>query len=170
VIVSADGSVRFDEEVKQFAIDREHQIANYADFCNECGNCDTFCPEYGGPYIKKPGFYSTRDSYVTAAPRDGFLVCNRGRIMGRIRGIEYELIEHRDGEYIFLAERAGVTIWGADFRVESMGKPEGGEARVDMGIFHTLRYLLHGVLDPRSVNQVNVEFIARAAATAATPT
>jgi len=34
------------------------QIACYADFCNECGNCDTFCPEYGGPYIKKPTLFA----------------------------------------------------------------------------------------------------------------
>ncbi|RMH14464.1 MAG: glutamate synthase, partial [Planctomycetota bacterium] len=29
---------------------QRHQIANFADFCNECGNCDVFCPEDGGPY------------------------------------------------------------------------------------------------------------------------
>ena len=31
-------------------ITQKHQIANFADFCNECGNCDVFCPEDGGPY------------------------------------------------------------------------------------------------------------------------
>ena len=28
--------------------------ANFADACNECGNCDVFCPEDGGPYLSKP--------------------------------------------------------------------------------------------------------------------
>ena len=28
---------------------KAHQLANYADACNECGNCDIFCPEEGGP-------------------------------------------------------------------------------------------------------------------------
>jgi putative selenate reductase len=36
----------------RFTIGHEHQIANYADFCNDCGNCDVFCPEDGGPYIE----------------------------------------------------------------------------------------------------------------------
>ena len=39
----------------------KHQLANYADACNECGNCDVFCPEDGGPFkrqaalLRQPG-------------------------------------------------------------------------------------------------------------------
>ncbi len=65
------------------------QIACYSDFCNECGNCDTFCPEYGGPYIKKPTFYGTQKSWLAAAPRDGFFIERTekiARIVGRIKG------------------------------------------------------------------------------------
>ena len=36
------------------AIREKHQIGNFADFCNDCGNCDVFCPEDGGPYVLKP--------------------------------------------------------------------------------------------------------------------
>ena len=43
-------------------------------------------------------------------------------------------------------------------------EPDGDEATVDMGIFHTMRHLLHGVLDLRSVNQVNAEVLSRVAA------
>jgi len=25
-----------------------------ADFCDDCGNCDVFCPEDGGPHLIKP--------------------------------------------------------------------------------------------------------------------
>ncbi|MCL4814950.1 MAG: glutamate synthase, partial [Vicinamibacteraceae bacterium] len=40
-----------------------HQIGNVADFCNDCGNCDVFCPEDGGPYIVKPRFFRTREGW-----------------------------------------------------------------------------------------------------------
>ena len=40
-----------------------------------------------------------------------------------------------------------------------------GETRIDMGIYHTLRHLLHGILDLRSVNQVNVALESAAAST-----
>ncbi|MCG8605746.1 hypothetical protein MJD09_12215, partial [bacterium] len=35
---------------EDFVLNKKHQIANLADFCNECGDCDTYCPEYGGPF------------------------------------------------------------------------------------------------------------------------
>ncbi len=53
----------------------DRQIGNFADFCNDCGNCDVFCPEEGGPYIKKPRIFSSRESY-RADGGDG-LFCER---------------------------------------------------------------------------------------------
>ncbi len=40
------------------------QIINIADFCNECGNCNTFCPTSGAPYKIKPRFYLTKKSFA----------------------------------------------------------------------------------------------------------
>jgi putative selenate reductase len=163
VIVSADGSVRETGELRHFKIDQEHQIANYADFCNECGNCDTFCPEYGGPYIKKPGFYSTRETYAAAKPRDGFFVSGLS-IIGRIKAVEYELV-HENGAYRYNCDGLSVKV-SSDHEVIEAAKPQAaGERLVDMGIYHTLRHLLHGILDLRSVNQINVCIETAAAAT-----
>lgn len=39
------------------------QTLNIADFCNECGNCTTFCPTKGSPYKDKPKFYLTHASF-----------------------------------------------------------------------------------------------------------
>ncbi|MCB9736082.1 MAG: glutamate synthase [Deltaproteobacteria bacterium] len=56
---------------------QKHQIANFADFCNECGNCDVFCPEDGGPYVKKPRFFGTLGELEKYPRHDGYVV--RGR-------------------------------------------------------------------------------------------
>jgi putative selenate reductase len=45
-------------EIKQF-----QQIINIGDFCNECGNCNTFCPTSGAPYNTKPKFYLSKKSF-----------------------------------------------------------------------------------------------------------
>ena len=58
-------------------IEKKHQIANFADWCNECGNCDTFCPEYGGPFIQKPNFFRNREMWLDNAKRDGFYITRR---------------------------------------------------------------------------------------------
>jgi len=46
-----------------FVIEQSNQIINIGDFCNECGNCTTFCPTNGDPYKTKPRFYLTEESF-----------------------------------------------------------------------------------------------------------
>ncbi len=46
-----------------FTVKQELQIFNIGDFCNECGNCNTFCPTSDAPYLTKPKFYLTEESY-----------------------------------------------------------------------------------------------------------
>ena len=38
-------------------IHQRYQVLNIADFCNECGNCTTFCPTSGRPFADKPRFF-----------------------------------------------------------------------------------------------------------------
>lgn len=71
-------------------IEEKHQIGNFADFCNECGNCDVFCPEDGGPYLVKPRFFSTLESFRREPRQEGFFV-ERDRIVGRCDGLDLEL-------------------------------------------------------------------------------
>ena len=40
-----------------YQVNSPHQIGNFADLCNQCGNCDNFCPESGGPYRVKSSFF-----------------------------------------------------------------------------------------------------------------
>jgi len=42
---------------KTFSVEQAFQIAVLTDFCNECGNCTTFCPTAGEPYRDKPRLY-----------------------------------------------------------------------------------------------------------------
>jgi putative selenate reductase len=75
------------------------QIGNFADFCNECGNCDTFCPEDGGPYAIKPRFFASEDAFRADRPRDGFHVTRAGGrlvVQARLRGREVR-VEVEDG-------------------------------------------------------------------------
>ncbi len=61
-------------ESESVAANKKHQIANFADFCNECGNCDTFCPDLGGPYILKPRFFGSLSEWRHYDALDGFYV------------------------------------------------------------------------------------------------
>jgi len=53
-IVSQQNGVTKIEYNGKLIVDQPTQIANITDFCNECGNCTTFCPTAGDPYLDKP--------------------------------------------------------------------------------------------------------------------
>ncbi|PIW69662.1 MAG: putative selenate reductase subunit YgfK [Ignavibacteriales bacterium CG12_big_fil_rev_8_21_14_0_65_30_8] len=61
-------------QVDSFVVKQENQILNIGDFCNECGNCDTFCPTSGAPYKTKPHFYLTEGSFNSE--RLGYFITN----------------------------------------------------------------------------------------------
>jgi len=161
LLVSPDGSWRHGPQ-RWYGIRQETQIACFADFCNQCGNCETFCPEYGGPQHAKPAFHGSVESWARAAPRDGFVLREKpegGWIRGRIGGRVYQLTYVRQmQQYLFDdgAVEARLSGWGHQVIGLRLLRPLSAEHRLDLGIYHTLRYLRDGVLDPRRVNQVNV--------------
>ncbi|MGB5894144.1 MAG: hypothetical protein WBG58_08190, partial [Ignavibacteriaceae bacterium] len=63
------------EKIETFIIKQGNQIFNIGDFCNECGNCDTFCPTSGAPYKTKPHFYLTEESF-NSEETGYYLNCN----------------------------------------------------------------------------------------------
>lgn len=50
-----------------------HQILHLDDFCNECGNCATFCPWDGKPYLDKFTVFGSLDAF-RASRNKGFIV------------------------------------------------------------------------------------------------
>jgi putative selenate reductase len=94
-----------------------HQLANFADACNECGNCDIFCPELGGPYRVKPRFFYNDETFRASPALDGFHVPSPNRMEGRVEGAHYRVV----------FEPAGETVTASDGVVEVQFKRENGE-------------------------------------------
>jgi putative selenate reductase len=46
-----------------FGIEQGRQIVHVDDFCNECGNCATFCVHDGKPYVDKPRLFLTASDF-----------------------------------------------------------------------------------------------------------
>ncbi|MDD5089508.1 MAG: FAD-dependent oxidoreductase [Candidatus Wallbacteria bacterium] len=47
----------------KLGISQRFQVLNIVDFCNECGNCATFCPTSGEPYKIKPRLCLSAESF-----------------------------------------------------------------------------------------------------------
>jgi putative selenate reductase len=164
VEVRPDGSVAPVGDERVFALEKADQIANFADYCNHCGNCDTFCPEYDGPYLKKPNFYGSREAFEAGAPHDGFVLeatPDRLALVGRIEGriYRFEQLENCDGSRY--DDGAVIVQFNGDgvFVLES-ASPATTHV-VDVGRFHALSTLLRGITDGTRVHAVNTPLLAR---------
>ena len=124
-----------------------------AGLCNACGNCDTFCPEGGGPHRVKPRLHRSRESYAADAPQDGVLIEAAGeRIAARFAGVEHQL-ERRGDRWSFgndaieaILDDAGVAHH-VNVRMAREGR------RLEVAHFHELRAIAEAVL--REVNPVS---------------
>ena len=145
----------------RFSVREAHQIATFQDFCNDCGNCDTFCPEDGGPYIEKPRFFGSLEAWKRLPDRDGFVVERRGptdRIWGRIRGVEYHLEVDREADRAtFTDTRLTVELrHGTRAPVSVTAAPGTAEGhRLVFSAYLTMAVVLDGVVDTRRANPVN---------------
>jgi putative selenate reductase len=143
-------------------VERKYQIANFADWCNECGNCDTFCPEYGGPFIQKPGFFANRDAWLDNPKRDGFYIRKRdglAEIVGRMAGKVYSLtLDNQHHSALYNDGVLEVSLDTNTHNIVSVNPLVAGVVnhRLDIRNYHTLRVLLKGMLNPSRVHQVNV--------------
>ena len=162
--VVADGAVAA-VPAGLFAVTKTHQIANFQDFCNECGNCDTFCPEDGGPYIEKPRFFGSLAAFAARPDRDGFYCRRRdGRdaVWGRIRGREYHLeVDRARDRALFTDGVVRVEVRHSD-RAPLHASAEAGAAPghgLDFSAYLNMALAADGVLDTRRANPVNAPWL-----------
>ncbi|MEE8340576.1 MAG: FAD-dependent oxidoreductase, partial [Candidatus Neomarinimicrobiota bacterium] len=62
-VAQAEGEITI-SNLAPIEFDQNTQIITIGDFCNECGNCDTFCPTAGEPYKTKPHIFLTNESFL----------------------------------------------------------------------------------------------------------
>ena len=146
-----------------FSLKKSHQFANYADACNDCGNCDAACPEIGSPNVAKPRFFGNMETFIRDAGPNGFFVSAEGntRIMhASIAGSRYTLrmdvqadvarFETDDGEFLIQPSRNHLINWQPKAKGAPLPK------HLDLQPYVEMKVLLQAVLDPRHVNYVNV--------------
>jgi ferredoxin len=183
-VLAIDGTAWREAGRRLYRALKPTQIAIFADACNDCGNCDVFCPEDGGPHIEKPRFFGSVASWQRAAPLTGFVLTKEaGAFVLRGRMTEGEVaLSHVPGsrEALFDACNAMVVVDWVSHEVLSVRQPEsvipplavarGGpepaealnpepRAPTDLSVYLTLRLLLGALLTGPRVNFVNAPFV-----------
>ncbi|MFH0883615.1 MAG: putative selenate reductase subunit YgfK [bacterium] len=97
VAVRVNGGVAL-EGGSTFRVGQTHQTLNVADFCNECGDCVTFCPTSGAPWSDKPRFYLDEAEFESAATGYHF---SEGVLHARVAGERETLYPSESGGYVY---------------------------------------------------------------------
>ena len=100
--ILADGSI---ETSGQIELTQAYQIINIPDFCNECGNCKTFCPTSGAPYFAKSHVHLSTASLE--AHGEGFFMAEPG-VMHIMAGGKKSTLTDKGETFLF--EDAVLTL------------------------------------------------------------
>ena len=142
----------------EFTVMKSHQIANFADACNDCGNCDVFCPEDGGPYIEKPRFFGSLEQWKEWNNLSGFaLLRENGKVSlyGRFKDREYKLtFDNSKNEAVFSSDEFNITMdWDSSGIIDVSADTD---TTVNMEYYYAMRTLMKGMMNPSRVHYVNV--------------
>jgi putative selenate reductase len=75
--------------------EQRYQVLHLDGLCNECGNCGSFCPTAGRPYLDKLTLFASEEDFYDSANK-GFVPCGDGGY--RIRLEDGSVIEGSLGE------------------------------------------------------------------------
>jgi len=103
-LLTEEGAIRFEDDTT-FSVRQKYQTLNIANFCNECGNCTTFCPTAGAPFRDKPRFYLTTASFNAAA---------EGYFLSLLKDRKNLIYKHK-GSFATLTELSDFYIYETDF-------------------------------------------------------
>ncbi len=119
VVRTKDDSFRIQEDGR-FTVLQQVQILNIADFCNECGNCRTFCPTADAPYQVKPKIHLSVPSFDESD--DGYSLSRQDmiiRLTQKEGGMMYTLSETEE-EYVFESGSIRLSLDKEDFRIRDV--------------------------------------------------
>ena len=142
------------EEHEPIKLKMKHQIGNFTDFCNECGNCDVFCPEDDGPYLIKPRFFSSLENFNRYSRTDGFLILRSEistLIHGRFNSIDYKAVVS-DGKVIYSGPTFSINFQCDDPLQTVKGEAEGS---VDLTYYEIMAAIRQAVLDTGKINYIS---------------
>ncbi len=93
-----------------------YQILHIDGLCNECGNCETFCPYNNAPYKIKPTIFWNENNFVESS-NDGFYISSNNSKKSEILKIKFRL-----------NSKIGTFLCSKDGNVFSIDPVNGNEA------------------------------------------
>jgi putative selenate reductase len=124
-----------------FQATQARQILHVEDFCNECGNCATFCVHHGKPYADKPRLFLEKADF-RAADDNAFYI--QGDTIHRREGGREAWLTLQDGSLVFEDGEVRLTL-SSDFQVREMALKQAFEETRSLKPAAEMAFILEGV-------------------------
>jgi putative selenate reductase len=124
-----------------FAVQQTRQIIHVDDFCNECGNCATFCVHEGEPYTEKPRLFLQESDFQLEA--DNAFHIEGSTIRRREQGHESQL-SLQNGMLVFENARMRISL-SPTFVIKEMALKEPFDGAVSLRDAAEMAVILEGV-------------------------
>ena len=128
-----------------FQIEQARQIIHVDDFCNECGNCETFCVHEGKPYQDKPRLF-LRERDFELEENNAFYVEKDAKewAIRRREGGKEARLSVADGDVIFENDLLKMRL-SPDFQIKTMELKEEFEEAFSLAEAMEMAVILKGV-------------------------
>jgi putative selenate reductase len=118
-VLKDDASIMLEVD-RIFNVEQQYQVLNIRDLCNECANCETFCPGSGKPYADKPGLCLSIQTlnqegegyFLSQLPDRQVLIYKNKESIKTLSLI--------DGKYLYETDQVKATINPEDFSIQDV--------------------------------------------------
>ncbi|MCH7732955.1 MAG: putative selenate reductase subunit YgfK [Candidatus Marinimicrobia bacterium] len=131
------------ENTGTFQVEQTHQILNIADFCNECGNCTTFCPTSGDPFKDKPRFFLTEASFKQT--KNGYYL--RGNTLQAKKNGELETLTVNGNLLSFESDALMAKLERSTLKIREIQFKSDKIKEVNLGHMVEMNFLLESLKD-----------------------
>ncbi|MDH7486240.1 MAG: putative selenate reductase subunit YgfK [Anaerolineae bacterium] len=140
-VLSCHGGLLAVSGTEVFRLEQPRQIIHVSDFCNECGNCATFCVHQGRPYAEKPRLFLDRSDFEREE-NNAFRI--EGNTIRRRQGGRESQLSFKDGTMVFENAWLRVTLSPA-FDLRDMVLKEPFEGILSLKEAAEMAVILEGV-------------------------
>jgi putative selenate reductase len=119
VLACRDGALVVVGE-EAFQVTQRRQIVHVDDFCNECGNCATFCIHQGKPYTDKPRLFLQEEDFQQEDDNAFFIAgAEDTATIRRREGGQESALTMQNGTLVFEDNQACIHL-SPDFEIREM--------------------------------------------------
>jgi len=132
-------------EDELFEINQKHQILHLADWCNECGNCTTFCPTSGSPYKEKPHLFFNKKSFDAADEGYYFDNSEKEKIINKTNG-KISSLTKENNYYFFQINKNKIKLDIKTLRIINHNIKENDNFEIKLTKAAEMSVILHGAV------------------------